>query len=408
VREAHRGIAAPPECTFYRVTVDDGAAFTHDPEVTLRLCGPDPHQVMLSLDPSFTGAAWQPYSPTVAWTLDAGEERVQPQVVYARFQDSAGMIHGTFADDILLDTTPPQVEITFDLAGLLPDAGAAEATAGPLQLRDGQGVQLYVSATDDGSGLAEMQVSYSPLFDGLPWQPYSTTLPLTFTTNGTHTVYVRLRDRAGNVTSAVSESLVMDTIPPAGTARVVEGFVGPNAISVTVELSASDNATGLDAVRISPQESLTGTLWQPYALRVAAPISATGALTSALYVQFRDGAGNHSDVISTTYGLDDTPPYGWVEHLGRVHSNVAGYQFNVEDDLSGLAEIWISPDYWFMEKVERVPFEETLTLQFAEGPYLFAVLADAAGNLSQPYLLVNPHFMLNPHPVYLPLVVRVQ
>lgn len=317
------------------------------------------------------------------------------------------MIHGTFADDILLDTTPPQVEITFDLAGLLPGAGAAEAAADPLKVGDGQGVQLFVSATDDGSRLAEMQVSYSPLFDGLPWQPYSATLPLTFTANGTHTVYVRLRDQAGNVTSAVSESLVVDTIPPAGTARVVEGFVGPIAISVTVELLASDNATGLDAVRIGSQESLSGTLWQPYALRVAAPISSTGALTSALYVQFRDGAGNHSDVISTTYGLDGTPPNGWVEYLGSIHSNVASYQLNLEDDLSGLAEIWISPDYWFLEKVVRVPFEETLTWQFVEGPYLFAVFADAAGNLSQPYLLANPHFMLNPYAVYLPLVVRV-
>lgn len=88
----------PPEA---RVVIDNGALETKDFQVSLSFKPYDPtdpnepdsfsdiKQMMLSNDPSFTGAGWQPFSQDVPWQLKSGFPG-GPSYVYARFMDSAG------------------------------------------------------------------------------------------------------------------------------------------------------------------------------------------------------------------------------------------------------------------------------------------------------------------------------
>jgi len=373
----------PPECEFYSITINDGALFTNQPDVTLGLCGPDPAEMMLSNDGGFGGAAWQPYTRTVPWTLEVYGAHVLPRFVYARYRDGGGEIHGTFFDDIIYDPNAPAGEAAFDLADLLP-ATYLHGGARPLQTVSQESVELYVSAGDDSSGLAEMQVSMSPDFEGAAWEPYSAIVPVTFDEDGVQTAYVRFRDNAGNVSEPSSDSLIVDTTPPTGTVSVAEGVVGSDAISVTMVLSATDNATGVSEVRISARESFTDTLWRPYASQVAVPISYTGEMEPVLYVQFRDGAGNASEVYTTTYLVDTAPP---VLYVGVVPGDTLTRTVTIlaYDELTDLGQMWLSNDPLMLDGVVTMPYTHTVTWAFDERRVIWVQLADSVGNVSEPY-----------------------
>jgi hypothetical protein len=404
---AYRAPADPaPSCAFYRLAIDEGAPYTNLPTVTLSLCGPDPSAVMLSSDPDFEQAAWQPYTPTVAWRLDLEGGAAGQRWVYARFRDGAGAVHGTFADDIVYDPDPPRGQAAFRLADLLPAVAVAGHEGGRLAAAQAGVAVLNLRAADEGSGLAGMQVSLLPDLEGSPWRPFSATVPLTFTADGVYTAYVRLRDGAGNRSAVLSDSIVVDTLPPAGTALVTGGSVGQMSISVTVELSATDETAGVCQVRIGTSPLLTDTAWQAYAPQVTVPISPSGAPSGTLYVQFRDGQGNRSAVVPVTYWVDGTPPQGWVEYLASGPLNTGTFALHVEDDLSAISETWISADYWFLEGVERLPFREQFTWRFTGRRYVFACFADGVGNLSRPYLLLRPGYRVWPFELYLPVVRR--
>jgi hypothetical protein len=90
----------PPEAA---VVINDGAAQTASPLVTLTFIaneeGPaaglfsaqsafdDIAEVLISNDAAFTGATWQPFQPSMAWQLAAGDGL---RTVYVRFKDENG------------------------------------------------------------------------------------------------------------------------------------------------------------------------------------------------------------------------------------------------------------------------------------------------------------------------------
>jgi hypothetical protein len=336
----------------------------------------------------------------VLWTLEVHGDSVQPRFVYARFRDSDGAVHGTFFDDIIYDPNAPEGEVAFDLADLMPTTHLQSGTQS-LHVVGQDGVELFLSAADDSSGLTEMQVSLNPEFEGATWEPYSAIVPVTLAEDGAQTVYVRVRDNSGNVSDPSSDSLIVDTTPPIGAASVLEGVVGPDAISVTVALPAIDNATGVDDARVSALESFTDTLWRPYASQIAVLISYTGEVEPVLYVQFRDGAGNVSEIYSTTYLVDTAPPVLYVEvepgdTLTRTVTVLA------YDELTDLGQMWMSNDPLMLDGVVTMPYTTTVTWTFDERRVIWVQLADSVGNVSEPY----PAYAGDWESVYLPVVVK--
>jgi hypothetical protein len=84
----------PPEAN---LLINDGASQTTDPNVQLSFVPAgeeeayfdDITQVMLSNDPHFEGASWEPFDQNIPWTLETGGESGYAEV-YARFRDDAG------------------------------------------------------------------------------------------------------------------------------------------------------------------------------------------------------------------------------------------------------------------------------------------------------------------------------
>lgn len=100
-----------------------------------------------------------------------------------------------------VDATPP-------VPGLLWINGGASST-------NNTTVSLTISATDVGSGLAGMQVSEDSNFAGVAWEDYATTKPFTLSAaNGLKYVFVRFKDKVGNISEAASAPITLDTIAP--------------------------------------------------------------------------------------------------------------------------------------------------------------------------------------------------
>jgi Bacterial Ig-like domain len=126
--------------------------------------------------------------------------------VYYIDLSGATNVEGTYqlAVEIAQDTTPPRCSLVLD--------GGAPATNDPA-------VGVTVAATDDLSGVAAMQFS-SDGSTWLPWQSYATTTSWTFgPPDGPKQLWARVRDGAGNVSSAARATIDYDTTRPVVIAR---------------------------------------------------------------------------------------------------------------------------------------------------------------------------------------------
>jgi uncharacterized repeat protein (TIGR01451 family) len=190
----------------YGLSINDGAFYTDIPTVTLRYSWNVPDGIVyvkFSNDGGFgTGSSgWIPVDaidPTYEnWVLDTyGDLRV-PRTVYAKFRDGIGTQYGPFQDDIIYDPGEPQVtevEIITQTAGVY-----AESVSG-------QDVIVRVATSDDNSGAGVIRVSHDE--DFAQYSAFAVSGPTTdvpWVLQSSGEVYVRVVDRAGNVSKVKGE-----------------------------------------------------------------------------------------------------------------------------------------------------------------------------------------------------------
>src|SRR3954447_83936 len=159
------------------VTINDGAAYTNDPDVTLTIRGigwPNAFYAHVSNDGGFgpDASEWIALtgeSNTVPWRLaTSGPERL-PKTVYMRTRE--GEVEQVVTDEIVLDQRPPEVVSAEQLAGA-----------------------VRVEARDRLSGIARMQITRDRRKPGA-WRAFH---GRTKFHTGRRPIYVRVRDRAGN------------------------------------------------------------------------------------------------------------------------------------------------------------------------------------------------------------------
>jgi hypothetical protein len=167
------------------VSIDDGAQYTNDPKVTIFAVWPSfASNAFVSNDGGFKNGQLFPVAEKIPWTLDSsGPERL-PKTVYVRFQ-SGPQTSETYTDDIILDQTPPKVLS----ASLSSGAGAARVARAKT-------VTLRLEAKDNVSGVGGLQVTKNKRKPGR-FLRYRKTLKVA----PAKTLYVRVRDRAGNLST---------------------------------------------------------------------------------------------------------------------------------------------------------------------------------------------------------------
>jgi hypothetical protein len=226
----------------YTVSINSGALFTNQTDVTLALGARQSTMSMqVSNDGGFSGATWEPYAAQKAWQITRYGDFVIPRTVYVRFKDVLGTVSPTFQDDIVLDLTAPTGSVS-----LSNGAMAADSTNRVIQLK----------ATDDLSiaSRIQMRLSNRADFAGAIWQPLAESAPWSF--GGGGTVYVQFRDGAGNVSQTYQQSLPgshdagTSPTPPSCSPRprVVVKLQSSNG-TLLVTLSTTGPNNGLRAVR---------------------------------------------------------------------------------------------------------------------------------------------------------------
>lgn len=177
---AYRALKAaestPSPSLSYGISINDGALYVNTTEVELSLTAPPQTTKMeISNSSDFDGSSWQDYTSPISWTLDS--HGPAPKTVYARFMDDRGTVSDVYADDIILDVKPP--------------VGAVRVDS-----QQGNTVALSLPATDDISGVHQMQVSQDSSFADAEWIPYhaSNQQP----GDGRDPFHARYKDRAGN------------------------------------------------------------------------------------------------------------------------------------------------------------------------------------------------------------------
>jgi hypothetical protein len=228
--------------------------------------------------------AWENYATTKTWTLLAGDGG---KSVYTQFKDTANNVSRTSSDTITLDMTAPAGNVTIN-------SGATYATT--------TAATLDLSATDSLSGVSRARYSN----DGSTWsgwQGYVTSRPWSLTSgDGTKTVYVRFHDAAGNDSAVYTDTIILDTVGPAGSILINSGATTSTTPFVMLTLSATDARSGAAQMRFS-NSGTAWTAWENYTTTRPWTVSAGDGLKT-VYVQFRDGAGNTSAVYSDVIQLD--------------------------------------------------------------------------------------------------------
>lgn len=191
----------------FGLTINDGALYTGIPTVTLRYSWNVANSIThlkISNDGGFVPGDettdWLPVDPEnptyTGWVLATYGNVVLPRTVYARFRDSGGEQYGPVQDDIIYDPDPPQVggvEILSQAARGV-DTGQEQA------------VIVRVTAVDANSGVGWVQISHDEGFGQFSefacFGP-ATDIPWLLQPSGL--IYVRVVDRAGNLSEVISE-----------------------------------------------------------------------------------------------------------------------------------------------------------------------------------------------------------
>jgi len=429
-------IVPPPDedpvlsCEAPSLRINEGAAYTVSAEVTLSLCAPYAVEMKISNFEDFSGASWEPYVESKPWLIPTTGAYTVPRYVYAIFKEANGRLHSVYFDDILYDPTQPSGQLLLSdsiqpeslallassLAGGLPYGTSMYAPLAPDANPDGS-ITLYVDAHDDNSGIFEMQFSEDPEFTNAVWEPYASTKQWSAPEEGYKTVYVRFRDSAGNLSGGSSLNFLYDVNAPIGGVYFDPQVVGSDAITATLYPIAYDGyyedtgeITGtlpyvgvVSELRLSLEPTFGTAYWQLFTYAITLPISTT--TSTAIYIQYRDLAGNISEVYSDTLLVDIAPPVvtATADPAAGLTRQVHLYAF---DDQAGVQTVYLSNDPLMVEGVVSQPYASLFEWTFDEHKVLWVVVEDAVGNRSEPYPVyaTDPMYVL--YQVYSPLVLR--
>ena len=187
------------------VAINDNADYTNSTSVTLSLSSSSTRGVSeMCISDTTTCSSWEPYTTSKSWTLTTGDGM---KFVYAWFKDSAGTSNTSpYLAAITLDTTLPSNTTGSDFI----NSGTAST--------DSTNVTLTISATDNigVTGYCAKESSETPSVSDTCWTSITSTTSysagVTFTLSsgdGTKTVYVWLKDVAGNVSGVISDSILL-------------------------------------------------------------------------------------------------------------------------------------------------------------------------------------------------------
>ncbi|MGF1532763.1 MAG: hypothetical protein ACFCUI_03615 [Bernardetiaceae bacterium] len=370
----------PPSAT--RIRINKGNRYTNRNEVNLQFAAVKASKMMVSNQPDFRDADWMPYKPFLSvWLLDRSSQG--KKTVYAKFMDLAGNISDPVSDDIIFDDSPPKntsIQIVTKEGRTM--SGGRKVTNHPGGL-----VDLKLKADD----VRYMMLSNTSTFFDARWDIFRETYQdwkLDPGQDGERTVYVKFRDKAGNVTNLQYDKVIYDREPPLDGRLAVKDYDVRYVNSDTTSLRIF--ARGADQMKIVNNDTsrFSEAKWEPYQQVRRGWILDPTEGQQRVFIKFRDMAGNLSQVYSGDIYMDKTPPQECTVQVNRgdTITNEPNKVVYVEARAKGAADMRIATDPSFRAAPWRYydPKISAFPLPGDDGlKKIYAQFRDSAGNVSQ-------------------------
>ncbi|HAW49962.1 TPA: hypothetical protein DCX16_03310 [bacterium] len=228
----------------YSISINQGAEFTKEKEVVLNLLANQTTSKM-KIWGDINTIDWTDYKPIYTVTLQGDDGT---KTVYAKFRDDVENESQEVCDSIILDTSPPAGNILIN---------------GGVPYTNNISVLLSLTGTDTTSGVEKMILSNTQITgdpNGWSWQAFDTPKHWVLAPgDGEKTVYMRLKDRAGNVSEVITDTITFDTMGPFGTITIDFGGVKDakfaTSTSVTLTITCEEAGTRTITAFISNDDS---------------------------------------------------------------------------------------------------------------------------------------------------------
>ena len=345
-----------------------------DKQVTLSLNAEGADEIAISNVPFnaalIKGAKWEQYSETKSWVLDGDDGK---KVVYAIFRDHAGNTSNPVNDNILLDRKPPSNNsITINKEAKLTNAADKK-------------VQLALST----SGAEKMMISNKANFSDSKWTAIKTQSDWMLDgEDGVKVVYAKFKDKAGNVSKAVTAQITLDTKPPDNLSLNIDQgskFCTNKEKKVKINLVAK----GASYMMLSQVEKFPKAKWEKFQNQKEITLIGNDG-EKPVWVKFKDESGNISEAISKQIMLDRTPPLAKIFMIddGAESTSHKRKLVTLTIKSEGAKDMLIAntPDFsgekWktYQAKIENYKLEGD------DGEKtIYLKLRDEAGNVSNPF-----------------------
>jgi hypothetical protein len=343
---------------------------------------------------NFDGSGWEPVQEISTDTF--GERQGDPEIAVDNDKIYVVWVHDTGADsDIyfrrgVIDTTSPESEVltlgyywqqfsTFDISWNATDNYS-------LQM-----ITVYYRYSDDNSTWSSWVV----------WETDSTLTGIAATGyfpfflphgDGFYELYSIAQDTAGNIEDlpVLADAIFgFDGTAPVGSILINGGSDWTNATQVTLQLTAIDQTSGVDKIRISNDGIWDTEPWEPPNSTRSWDLE-IGEGQKTVYYQIRERAGLESVTYTDSIGFDQTPPMGFIEiENGATWTTSPSVNLGLFslDNLSGVSVIRLSNDgVWDSEPWEPPSSSKTWTLTNGDGlKTVYYQVMDNASVLSPTY-----------------------
>ncbi|MCC5943448.1 MAG: hypothetical protein JJT94_00825 [Bernardetiaceae bacterium] len=280
-----------------KMVIDGNNRYTRNPRTRIRFSAIGAKEMKVGNESDLSDAKWEKYQYVILWKIKEGDG---PKTVYAQFRDAAGNETEIVSDDIILDQTPPKnPKIT-----LIAKEGEG------LQYTGNRDALVDIELDVEGDARYMMLARTNSFYDGR-WEYYQDQVK-NFdlgkdSEDGVRTVYVRFRDKAGNLSETASASIYLDREPPVGQKVMInkdDEYTNDPDGNVTLYLDAK----GASEVLVGNDTLFRDSEWYSMRPMVKWQLPGEDGL-KRVAVKYRDKAGNVSDVVFDEIILDRKPPY---------------------------------------------------------------------------------------------------
>ena len=287
------------------IRINGGAKYTSHKIVTLTLIPLTNAKKMVVTNHSFNKRIkWVDYQNTIDWTLEEGDGN---KIVYARFKNHNGKISDQYKASITFDTKPPALEyFGFDKGEF------TNTSANLINLKSKEAYQMIIS--DEPSFYNSNWIHYHEKYHYFIKNPVE---------NKTYTIYLKLKDEAGNKSEVAKAAVTIDRTPPTDykidisplrrdehsgkNYLIIDRAALKNNSKQTLEIKTP--AKDAKYFKFTDRVNFRDVPWTFHKTSQTVKVDITNKRSFIYYVSFSDHAQNQTPFISQSFHVDLESPY---------------------------------------------------------------------------------------------------